>query len=146
MELSLYYDKNGNVIEYVKLNRYNNPTDFMSFIDWQINVIKGKDYSETEVNVTIPLGGFVEITDDPEIIESIPFIMQSHQSTKEMIDDSVNIAENLSGTKPNVSDPSDVSQLAADIVTFASETVNDAEAKFWSEQQRNSGSLVFYNY
>ena len=142
----IVYYKNGNVIEYVKLNRYNNPTDFMSFIDWQINVIKGKDYSETEVNVTIPLGGFVEITDDPEIIESIPFIIQSHQSTKEMIDDSVNIAENLSGTKPNVSDPSDVSQLAADIVTFASETVNDAEAKFWSEQQRNSGSLVFYNY
>ena len=81
----IVYDKNGNVIKYVKLNRYDCPTDFMSYIDWQINVIKEKDYSETRVDVTIPPGGFVEITDDPEIIEDIPLLLQSHKSAKEMI-------------------------------------------------------------
>ena len=142
----IVFDKNGNVIKYVKLNRYDCPTDFMSYIDWQINAIKGKDYSETRVDVTIPPGGFVEITDDPEIIEDIPLLLQSHKSAEEMIANSEDLAEGLSGTKPNLSDPSDTATLAADIVKAVAETVNDLEAKYWSEQQRDSGSLIFYNF
>lgn len=63
-----------------------------------------------------------------------------------MIANSEDLAEGLSGTKPNISDPSDTATLAADIVKAVSETVNDLEAKYWSEQQRNSGSLIFYNF
>ena len=85
----------------------------------------------------------MEITDDPEIIEDIPLLMQSHKSAKEIVDNSADLAEGLIGTKPNISDPSDTATLAADIVKAVSETVNDLESKYWLEQKKEQWFTYF---
>lgn len=141
----IVYDKKGNIIQYAKLERYERPTNLVEVIKQQADEWNGKDYAETHIEVTIPQGGFVEVTDDPTIIETVPLILQSQQMQFSS-QDALELSQSLSDEMPSLTNTADVISLGFDIIGLAGKFSNDTEAKVWSKEERYSGSFVLYNY
>ena len=141
----IVYDSRGNIINYKKLNRYQRPVNLMDFIGTAYNEFKGKDYAETHVEVTIPQGGFVEITDDPYIMETIPLILETQQMVISG-QESLEYAQSLSDGAPDLTKSTDSFAAAFDIANAIVNLIHDKEADLWSQEQKNSGSFVLYNY
>ena len=141
----IVYDKKGNIIQYAKLEKYERPTNLVEVIKQQADEWNGKDYAETHIEVAIPQGGFVEVTDDPTIIETVPLLLQSQQiefSSQDVLE----LSQSLSDGMPDLINSVDVISLGFDIVGLAGDFSNDAEAKIWSKEESYSGSFVLYNY
>ena len=154
----LVYNEFGDIIDVQVLNRYKNPTDFVSAVqtiwkDWH-----GKDYEETAIDIKVPKGGYARITDDPNVLEYVKGDILDKKIQQGIdqatVDDALKNAVDLTSDDVKVigtSEPSYVEygETASDYAALfeeASKLVDVLETRFWSNRQKGSGSCYIYNH
>lgn len=151
----IIYNEFGIIEDVQVLNRYQNPTDFVSAVqtiwkDWH-----GEDYEETPINIKIPKGGYAQITDDPNVLEYIQGDILDKKLQEEMLDPNAweDAADLTSGdvkvvgtVEPSYVEYGETVSTYVDIAKRVNELVDDLETGFWSNQQKGSGSCYIYNH
>lgn len=156
----IVYDAEGHAIDIKVLDRYHNPANAIEacqtiWKDWH-----GEDYSETKVNVSVPKGGYVQITDDPDEIA----IVQTGKIAEEVVSDKVKdiLKEEVVEWVKEKTGVGQVGKHATDAVKYRAEVITQAkegyeiakksaeimdkiEDVYWSAQQKGSGSAILYN-
>lgn len=157
---TIVYNAEGEVIDIKVLDRYHNPTGPIEACKTIWKDLHGENYSETKVVVTIPKGGYIQITDDPNEIA----IVQGGMLVQETVEDKIK-DEIKDGLKDFVKDTTGIGSVgkhATDAVKFraavyekakfywniaetATEIVDKVEDVYFSSQQIGSGSTIIYN-
>ena len=155
----IVYDNNGNVVSVDILKRYANPTGFTDSVSSLYNeIVKGGDFQETNILVTIPDGGYVEITDDPTNIGLIQVGKYVDEEIQNEFEDSLkdavtnpikdalkNPGKHATAKAVSASTAISNAAIAYETVKTTAETVDKLETVFWTNQQKGSGSLILYN-
>ena len=141
----IVYDEHGNVQDVVVLDRYQNPTDLPSAINTIKNQFKNEDYAETTVDVTIPKGGYLQVTDDPNEIE----LIRATKGIEEIATDTIqDIGEDFIEDEIIPIDETSIlgrAKAAWEVVKKVAWVTDKLENVLWSEQERGTGSLIIYN-
>ena len=145
---------------WLELDRYHNPTGPIDACKTIWKDLHGENYSETKVVVTIPKGGYIQITDDPNEIAVVQGGMLVQETVEDKIKDEIK-----DGLKDFVKDATGIGSVgkhATDAVKFravvyekakfywniaetATEIVDKVEDVYFSSQQIGSGSTIIYN-
>lgn len=151
----IVHDEFGNIVDIQILNRYKNPTDFISSIQSIWKGWHGEDYEETPIDIEIPKGGYAQITDDPYILDYFGSNILYEKAKRSALD--TDIIEDTSDLTSNdvkvigTVDPSyvqygDKVSTHTEKIELVANIVDKLEAKLWSDQQRGSGSCYIYNH
>ena len=156
----IVYDSEGHVEKIKVLDRYHNPTNPIEacktiWKDWH-----NEDYSETKVTVSVPKGGYVQITDDPDEIS----IIQTGKIGEEIATDQIKdiIKEEVVDYVKERTGIGQVGKHATDTVKYRAKIIAEAkeayeitkksaeimdkiEDVYWSAQQKGSGSAIIFN-
>ncbi len=156
----IVYDAEGHVKEIKVLDRYHNPTNPIEacktiWKDWH-----NEDYSETNVNVTVPKGGYVQITDDPNEIS----IIQTGKMGEELVTDQIKdiVKKEVGDYVKKKTGIGQVGKHATDTVKYRAKVITEAkeayeitkksaeimdkiEDVYWSAEQKGSGAAIIFN-
>jgi len=158
--LAIVYDSNGNIVEVKVLDRYHNPITPIDACKTIWNSWNNKDYSETNVTVNIPKGGYIQITDDPDEIS----IIQTGMIIKEEVEDQIKDAIKQ-GVKEWIKEETGIGKVgkhatdkvkyrseiiaaakeAYEITKATTEVVDKIEDIYFTSRQKGSGSAIIYN-
>lgn len=151
----IVHDEFGNIVDIQILNRYKNSTDFISSIQSIWKGWHGEDYEETSIDIEIPKGGYAQITDDPDVLdyfESNILDEKAKQSAldTDIIEDTSDLTSNdvkvIGTVDPSYVQYGDKVSTYTEKIELVANIVDKLEAKFWSDQQRGSGSCYIYNH
>ena len=157
---AVVYNCDGSIKEVVILDRYHNATDLPSAVKTIYNSWIGEDYSETKVDVNIPKGGYIQITDDPDEI----VIIQAAKGVEEVVVDEVKdvIKDAIVDEIKDATGIGKIGKHDTDAVKWGGKVIGTAvkgyEAVkksaeisdrlgniYWSSKEKGTGSLIIYN-
>lgn len=134
--------------------------DLSSAVKTIYNSWIGEDYSETKVDVNIPKGGYIQITDDPDEI----VIIQSAKDVEEIVVDEVKdvIKDTIVDEIKKATGIGKIGKHDTDAVKWGGKVIGTAVKGYkalkksaeisdrlgniyWSSKEKGTGSLIIYN-